>query len=97
MEKIKELRPYGNALEFIDDLKKHGPYLKALNDNEPQLKYFTGYGFPLYINNEFVYIGGYYEKDILQCKKVYFNLLLKNFQWQDGSGCGIIKEEKDGE
>lgn len=57
MENNNLFRPYNNALEFINDAKKHGPYVKCINNS----------------------IVG-----------------LKNFQWQDGTPCGIIKETNDG-
>lgn len=97
MENNNLFRPYNNVLEFINDAEKHGPYVKCINNSIVGLKSLNGYGFPMYVSDDLVYVCGDYGQATLQCKKGNFESILKGFQWQDGTPCGIIKETNDGE
>lgn len=97
MENNNLFRPYNNALEFINDAKKHGLYVKCINNSIVGLKSSNGYGFLMYVSDDLVYVCGDYGQSTLQCKKGNFESILKDFQWQDGTPCGIIKETNDGE
>ena len=97
MENNNLFRPYNNGLEFINDAKKHGPYVKCINNSIVGLKSSNGYCFPMYVADDLVYVWGDYGNATLQYKKGNFESTLKSFQWQDGTPCGIIKETNDGE
>lgn len=72
-----ELRPYTNAEEFLQAQKEHGPYLKACGQ---------------YHNVTLID-----DKCVVTCSvsrniAIGYDELLKYYNWQDGTSCGILEK-----
>lgn len=73
------LRPYKNAEEFFKAQKEHGLYLHDKKDKT------IGY-FPFRVTD---FCATWYTTTATNT--VYYDFLLKEYQWQDGSICGILE------
>lgn len=74
-----KLRPYKNSNEFFKAQQEHGMYLQEKGKT-------VGY-FPIRVSD--VCVTWY---TATATNTVYYDFLLKEYQWQDGSLCGILEE-----
>ena len=79
-----KFRPYANAEEFLRAQKEHGPYFKYKEGNK---NWFP----PDIIDDEGCHIGVSKWKDNHESSVSYYWICDK-FKWQDGTPCGILKE-----
>lgn len=71
----KKLAAYANGREFLEAMKKHGPYV---TDKDDILK------IPTVIGKATVVVGFSNEQPTLE-------ELARDYKWQDGSPCGIMQ------
>lgn len=83
------LRQYQNEEEFVSDLKKHGPMLLI-----PEVKDARSFAIPLRVSDCRVYfenIWGLWNEDFVKGYS-FEELLVEQFKWQDGTPCGVGRE-----
>ena len=77
--------PYKNAAEFLAAQKEHGIYLH--HDDFPRW-----YQLPLFVTDEAVTLSEVHNDNIFYERKITFLRLFREFEWQDGTPCGVKEE-----
>ena len=74
-----EYRPYKNGREFMNAMKHHGPYI--ISDSLDS-----------FIADRVQYdrVGWRNTEDNSSNWKTYEELLIENYEWQDGTPCGLL-------
>lgn len=78
-------RPYKNADEFLSAQKEHGMYLH--HDDFPRW-----FQLPLFVTDKAVTLSEVHNDNIFYEREITLLRLFREFEWQDGTPCGVKEE-----